>query len=265
MNKLEKIIADRKESIRERMTEKSILKTRTAAETMPPALDFRSSLIDNGENTRIIAEIKKSSPSADFGGDALNVVDIALSYEKAGASALSVLTEPNYFSGSINDLRMIKRSVQIPVLCKDFIVDPFQIYDAKAAGADAVLLIAAILDSYELHDYISICNTLSIAPFVEVTNNSDIEKALNCEIDWIGINCRDLTTFELDIKKFAELISLIPDDFLVVAESGIKNSSDLEYINEMGIHAALIGSLFMKTADPGKALENLFGDSNDQS
>ncbi|MCH8929115.1 MAG: indole-3-glycerol phosphate synthase TrpC [Candidatus Marinimicrobia bacterium] len=264
MNKLEKIISDRKEAVTRRMKEKSILKTRAAAEAMPPVLDFRSSLANRDSKTQIIAEVKKSSPSADFGGNSLNVVDIALGYEKAGAAALSVLTEENYFSGSINDLRMIKKSVHIPVLCKDFIVDPFQIYDARAAGADAVLLIAAVLDSYELHDFISICNTLSIAPFVEITNTSDIEKALNCDIDWIGINCRDLKTFELDLKRFAELLPLIPDDFLIVAESGIKSSEDLKYINDLGIYAALIGSLFMKTDNPGKALEKLFGESDDK-
>ena len=263
MNKLEKIISDRKESMSMRMKEKSMLKIRTAAEAMPPALDFRSSLVSTASKTRIIAEVKKSSPSDDFGGNSLDVVDIALGYEKAGAAALSVLTEENYFLGSINDLRMVKKSVHIPVLCKDFIVDPFQIYDARAAGADALLLIVAVLDSYELHDFVSICRTLGIAPFVEVTNASDIDKALNCKIDWIGINCRDLKTFKLDLKKFAELLPLIPDDFLVVAESGIKNSQDLKYINNLGIHAALIGSLFMKTENPGNALKNLIGASDD--
>lgn len=265
MNKLEKIIADRKDSISKRMQEKSILKTRSAAEAMPPPLDFRSSLIGGNSNTKIISEVKKSSPTDDFGGDRLNVVDIALGYEKAGAAAISILTEPNYFSGSINDLRIVKEAVTIPVLCKDFIVDPFQIYDARAAGADAVLLIASTLDSYELQDFISICKMVGIAPFVEVTNTSDMDKALNCKIDFIGINCRDLTTFDLDIKKFAELKPLIPDDFLAVAESGIKNSEDLKYINDLGIYSALIGSLFMKTENPGKALENLIGTTDDQS
>ena len=156
MNKLDKIISDRKEAISKRMKEKSMLKTRAAAEAMPLVLDFRSSLVSNDSKTRIIAEVKKSSPSDDFGGGSLNVVDIALGYEKAGAAALSVLTEENYFLGSINDLRRVKESVNIPVLCKDFIVDPFQIYDARAAGADAVLLIAAVLDSYELQDFVSI-------------------------------------------------------------------------------------------------------------
>lgn len=263
MNKLDKIISDRKESVTERMNDKSISKTRAAAEAMPPVLDFRSSLVNGDSKTSIIAEVKKSSPSDDFGGNSLNVVDIALGYENAGAAALSVLTEENYFLGSINDLRRVKKSVHIPVLCKDFIVDPFQIYDARAAGADAVLLIAAVLDSYELHDFISICRTIGITPFVEVTNASDIDKALNCKIDWIGINCRDLRTFEFDLKRFAELLPLIPDDFLVVAESGIKNRLDLKYINDLGIHAALIGSLFMKTQNPGEALKNLIGASDD--
>ena len=264
MNKLDKIISDRKEAISKRMKEKSMLKTRAAAEAMPPVLDFRSSLVSVDSKTRIIAEVKKSSPSDDFGGSSLNVVDIALGYEKAGAAALSVLTEENYFLGSINDLRRVKESVNIPVLCKDFIVDPFQIYDARAAGADAVLLIAAVLDSYELQDFVSICRTVGVAPFLEVTNTSDIDKALNCDIDWIGINCRDLRTFEFDLKRFAELLPLIPDDFLVVAESGIKNRQDLKYINDLGIHAALIGSLFMKTENPGDALEKLIGASDDQ-
>ncbi|MCH8288801.1 MAG: indole-3-glycerol phosphate synthase TrpC [Candidatus Marinimicrobia bacterium] len=265
MNKLEKIISDKREAVSRRMKEKSILRTRSDAEAMPPALDFRASLVNIATETRIIAEVKKSSPSADFGGNSLNVVDIAVSYERAGAAAISVLTEEYYFSGSMNDLRMIKASVDIPVLCKDFIIDPFQLYDARAAGADAILLIAAILDSYELPDFISICKTVGITPFVEVTDTSDIDKALNCDINWIGINCRDLKTFELDLKKIAELLPLIPDDFLVVAESGIKNSEDLNYINDLGIYAALIGSMFMKSDIPGRALEMLIGENHDKS
>ena len=127
-----------------------------------------------------------------------------------------------------------------------------------------MLIIAAVLDSYELQDFLSICRTVGIAPFLEVTNTSDIDKALSCNIDWIGINCRDLRTFEFDLKRFAELLPLIPDEFLVVAESGIKNRQDLEYINDLGIHAALIGSVFMKTENPGNALEKLIGRSDDQ-
>ena len=165
----------------------------------------------------------------------------------------------------MEDLANIKKSVQIPVLCKDFIIDPFQIYEARAAGADAVLLIAAILDSYELKDFISICRIVGITPFVEITNELDAEKALNIELELIGINCRDLKTFEIDRSVFKELSADIPESILVVAESGINDKEDLKMINELGIYSALIGSLFMKTDDPGKALRQLLSENHDQN
>ena len=265
MNRLDKIVTHRKEAITLRMKEKPILKIRADAEAMPSVLDFRKALISANGETRIISEVKKTSPTADFGGRSIDSVGIARAYESAGASAISVLTEPEFFSGSMEDLASIKKSVQIPVLCKDFIIDPFQIYEARAAGADAVLLIAAILDSYELKDFISICRIVGITPLVEITNESDAEKALNIELELIGINCRDLKTFEIDRSVFKELSADIPESILVVAESGINDKEDLKMINELGIYSALIGSLFMKTDDPGKALRQLLSENHDQN
>ena len=265
MNRLDKIVAHRREAIARRMKEKSILRIRTDAEVMPPVLDFRKSLISRNDETRIISEVKKTSPTADFGGKSLDAVSIAKDYEIAGAAVISVLTEPEFFSGSMEDLVNIKKSVRIPILCKDFIIDPFQIFEARAAGADAILLIAAILDSYELKDFISICRIVGIIPFVEITNESDAENALNNDLDVIGINCRDLKTFEIDRSVFKELSASIPESILVVAESGIKGKEDLLYINELGIYSALIGSLFMKTDDPGEALRGLLSENHDQN
>jgi len=265
MNRLDKIVTHRREAIARRMKEKSILRIRTNAEAMPPVLDFRKSLISTNGETRIIAEVKKTSPTADFGGKTLDAISISKDYESAGADAISVLTEPEFFSGSMEDLVNIKRSVRIPVLCKDFIIDPFQIFEARAAGADAILIIAAILDSYELKDFISICRVVGITPFVEITNESDAEKALNIELELIGINCRDLKTFEIDRSVFKELSADIPESILVVAESGINDKEDLKMINELGIYSALIGSLFMKTDDPGKALRQLLSENHDQN
>ena len=263
MNKLENILSHKKEAVARRMKDDSVLKTRTSAESMPPALDFRSALLSSDGKTRIIAEVKKTSPTADFGGDSIDAVSVAKGYESAGASAISVLTEEKFFSGSLSDLIAIKDSVGIPILCKDFIVDPYQIFEARAAGADAVLLIAAILDSYELKDFITISRQIGINPLVEITDRPDAEKALICEIDIIGINCRNLKTFETNKSVFEELHPLIPDDILVVAESGIKSRSDLLYINNLGIYSVLIGSMFMETNDPGAALGALLGDNDD--
>ena len=265
MNRLDKIVTHRREAIARRMKEKSILRIRTDAEAMLPVLDFRKSLISTDGETRIISEVKKTSPTADFGGKTLDAISIANDYESAGADAISVLTEPEFFSGSMEDLMHIKKSVHIPVLCKDFIIDPFQIYEARAAGADAILLIAAILDSYELKDFISICRIVGIVPFVEITNESDAENALNNDLDIIGINCRNLKTFELDRSVFKELSANIPESILIVAESGVNCKEDLSYINELGIYSALIGSLFMKTDDPGEALRGLLSENHDRN
>ena len=265
MNRLDKIVTHRIEAIARRIKDKSVLKIRTDAESMPPVLDFRKSLISTNGETRIISEVKKTSPTADFGGKSLDAVRIALAYESAGASSISVLTEPEFFSGSMEDLLNIKKSVRIPILCKDFIIDPFQIYEARAAGADAILLIAAILDPYELKDFISICRLVGIAPFVEITDESDAENALNNDLDLIGINCRNLKTFELDRSVFKELSANIPKSILIIAESGINGKEDLSYINELGIYSALIGSLFMKTDDPGEALRGLLSENHDRN
>ena len=265
MNRLDKIVTHRREAIKRRMKEKSVLRIRRDAEAMPPVLDFRKSLVSTEGETRIISEVKKTSPTADFGGKTLDAISISKDYESAGADAISVLTEPEFFSGSMEDLVNIKKSIRIPVLCKDFIIDPFQIYEARAAGADAILLIAAILDSYELKDFISICRIMGIVPFVEITNESDAEDALNNDLDIIGINCRNLKTFELDRSVFKKLSANIPESILIVAESGIYGKEDLSYINELGIYAALIGSLFMKTDDPGGALRKLLKENHDQN
>ena len=265
MNKLDKILAVRRENVERRMKEKSILKIRADARAMPPVLDFRNSLNSINGETRIIAEVKKSSPTADFGGKSFDAVAIALGYESAGASAISVLTEPDFFLGSLEDLIGVKESVRIPVLCKDFIIDPYQIYEARAAGADAILFIAALLDPYELKDFVSICEIVGIIPFVEVTNEIELEHALNCDLDLIGINCRNLKTFELDLSVFKKLYHKIADNFVVVAESGIKGKEDLLYINDVGIYSALIGSLFMRTNNPGEALRKLLSENNGES
>jgi len=220
---------------------------------MQPPLDFYSTAIADS-SPKVISEIKKASPSKGLICENFDPVKIAKSYEINGASAISVLTDEKFFQGSLEYLSRIKTVVDIPLLRKDFTIDPYQIYEARAHGADIVLLIAAILDKAQIKEYLEIVDSLNMNAIVEIHNHEELEKVFDTGCNIIGINNRDLKTFEVDLSTTVELIKYIPEDVLVISESGISNPDDIKMLRKLGVNTFLIGESFMKSDDPGGTL-----------
>lgn len=197
----------------------------------------------------VIAEHKRRSPSAGAIREDLTLKEVVAAYERGGAAALSVLTEGEHFGGSLDDLRAARSAATLPILRKDFIVDAYQLHEALAAGADAVLLIVAALPEPELARLHEQAGTLGLAALVEVHDQRELEVAVSIGADLIGINNRDLTTLEVDTHRTLELAPLVPDGALVVAESGFRQAGDLEQLAEVGVDAVLIGEALMRSAD----------------
>jgi len=204
-----------------------------------------------------ICEVKKASPSKGVIAEDFPYLRIAREYEAAGAAAISVLTEPDYFLGSDQYLREIAGAVSIPALRKDFVIDSYQIYEAKLLGAKAVLLICALLDDKSLAEYIKIAGELGLSSLVEIHNEAEAEQAINAGAKIIGINNRDLKTFGVDLNVTARLRSLIPAGVLTVTESGIKSPEDVRALSGLGIDAALVGESLMRAPDKKLFLEEL--------
>lgn len=204
-----------------------------------------------------ICEAKKASPSKGIIADEFPYVDIARAYEAGGAAAISVLTEPYYFLGSDEYLKEIKKNVSIPVLRKDFIVDEYQIYEAKVIGADAVLLICSLLSKERLTEYIKICETLGLSALVEAHTEEEIDKAIGSGAKIIGVNNRNLKDFTVDFENCKRLKSLIPQDVIYVAESGVSSPEDVRSLKEASVDAVLMGEYLMRSADRVKTLREL--------
>jgi len=209
------------------------------------------------EKPRIIAEIKRSSPSAGPLRPELVPAVLAKSYQEAGAAAISVLTEKNYFRGSLDDLRRVKETVRIPVLQKDFILEPYQVYEARAFGADAILLIAALHSQEMLKELFSLADSLGLSVLLEIHDETELEKALLTGAGIIGVNNRNLTTFEVDLKTSFRLLPMIPEDRIKVIESGLKGRDDIKRLMEKGASAFLIGESLLRAPEPAAALANL--------
>ena len=218
---------------------------------------FQKSL--SREGLSFICEVKKASPSKGVIAETFPYLDIAKDYEKAGAAAISCLTEPFYFQGSDAYLEAIAREVQIPVLRKDFTVDPYMIYEAKAMGADAVLLICAILTEEELRSDLELAEHLGLSALVETHSEEEIEMAKRCRAKIIGVNNRDLHTFQVDLQTSASLRRLVPQEIIFVSESGIRTPEDIRLLKENGTDALLIGETLMREPDKRKALTCLGG------
>lgn len=224
----------------------------------PPTRPFRQSL--TGDSIKLIAELKKASPSKGLLCSNFEPVKLARDYEASGAAAISVLTEKKYFQGSLDYLELVKSVTKnLPVLRKDFIIDRYQLYEARAYGADAALLIVAALTELELKSFIKEANDLSLAPLVEVHNLMELNIALKSGADLIGINNRDLKTFKVDLETTFQLIKSIPEDKVVVSESGINNRHDLEQLAQAGVDAVLVGESIVTAADPGAKIKELIG------
>lgn len=224
--------------------------------TVQPPRDFYKA-IDHGGELRIIAEVKKASPSKGVLRDDFDPVKIALSYANAGASALSVLTDEKFFSGSLSYLRKIRQAVEIPLLRKDFIIDPYQVYESRLYGADALLLIVSALGQDLLKELLRLTRSLGMNAVVEVHDESELARALDAESRIIGINNRDLGTFEVDLDVSARLSGNIPDGVIAIAESGIASGEDIKKLRGKGVHVFLVGEKFMKAPDPGLELKEL--------
>ena len=206
-----------------------------------------------------ICEVKKASPSKGIIAEDFPYVQIAKDYEKAGASAISVLTEPEWFKGSNVYLKEISQNVNIPLLRKDFTVCEYQIYEAKTLGASAVLLICAILDTDTLKKWISICDSLGLSALVEAHTEEEVMSAINAGARVIGVNNRNLKDFTVDLTTCTRLRKLVPNDILFVGESGIKTNDDIEKLRKSGVNGVLIGETLMRNADKKAALEKLNG------
>ena len=226
------------------------------ASLMPPARDFVEAL--RSGNPAVIAEVKRSSPSAGRIREADPAAQAA-AYEEAGAAAVSVLTEPRHFDGSLADLGAVRRVVDIPVLRKDFIVDPAQVIEARAEGADAVLLIATCLSIDELLALEALTRDLGMAALVEAFGDEDLERALRTPAEAIGVNARDLESLEVDENRALRLLGAIPDERIAVFESGIAERAQVERATTAGAGAILVGTALMQAEDPAAKLRELLG------
>lgn len=256
---LEKIIETKKEEVAQSKNNIPLADLQDRIRGLNPCRNFAAAI--GGKSCRIIAEVKCASPSRGRLVENFDPVKIAGIYEKNGASAISVLTDEKYFAGQKNYLSQIKQKVQLPLLRKDFIVDSYQIYESRAIGADAVLLIVRILGA-GLGEFLALARELEVAALTEVHTAAELEIALAAGADIIGINNRNLDTFVTDINTCRELVGFIPQGKTVVAESGISRRSDIETIMKSGIHAFLIGEALITAPDIGQKLKEFRGESD---
>ena len=254
---LDKIVETKRREVAERKRKRPLAELDEIIASMPPTRDFAKA-IGTGD-CPVIAEVKRRSPSRGVLRADFDPVGIAREYERHGAAAISVLTDATYFGGSDADLTAVKAAVLLPVLRKEFIIDPYQIHEARAIGADALLLIAAILTDDELRAYRQRAEALSLAALVEVHDARELERALASGASILGINNRDLKTFVTDIGTSAALAPLIPKDRIAVAESGIRTRDQIEALIGAGIRAFLIGETLIAAPDSGAKLKELLG------
>lgn len=244
---LDEIMAHHREQLPKLMRQTPLADLRAFAQVTPPARDFYAALKKQGVS--LIAECKKASPSKGLMVPDYDPVKLAKTYQKAGASCISVLTDARHFQGNLEHLRDVKESVKIPVLRKDFIFDPYQVYEARVAGADAVLLIAAVLSQNEMASLLKLVHQLGMNALIEVHTEAELEWVLSLNPKIVGVNNRNLQTFEVDFDNTARLRQLIPDDVVVVGESGLKTNNDVRRMAEIGVDAILVGETLVKSKD----------------
>jgi indole-3-glycerol phosphate synthase len=252
---LDKIIAQKREEVEQRRKVATIVYLQERITWQRPTLDLALAL--KSDHIQLIAEVKQASPSRGMLSSNFNPLELAQTYAEGGAAAISVLTEANYFMGSIDYLPAIKEVVGLPLLRKDFIFDPYQIYESRAYGADALLLIAAILSREQLKELASLSHSLGLKCLVEVHNEGEVERAVVSEVEIIGINNRDLNTFAVDITTSRRLRPLIPQEQIVVSESGIKSKRDIEKLIKWGVDAVLVGETLVTANDVRAKIKEL--------
>lgn len=251
---LSDLVAGALQDASERRAVRSLADVEADALARPAALDALSALAPR-DSVHIIAEIKRSSPSRGLLAEIPDPTVLAQVYEAGGASAISVLTEGRRFSGSLEDLEAVRASVTVPVLRKDFIAEPYQVFEARAAGADLVLLIAAALEQPVLAELFDLINQLGMTPLVETHSADEVERALDVGADLVGVNARNLSTFELDRDLFGELADRIPAGVIKIAESAVSTPADVAHYRRAGADVVLVGEALV-TGDPASALRD---------
>jgi indole-3-glycerol phosphate synthase len=257
---LKKIVAVKHEEIAQASQKKSLAMVRADAESRVLTRDFIGAIqhkINQGQSA-VIAEIKKASPSKGVLRADFIPADIAQSYAEHGAACLSVLTDAQFFQGSVDYLKQARASCDLPVLRKDFMVDAYQVYEARAMGADCILLIAACLDDAQMKDLEAIALSLDMAVLVEVHDAEELNRALKLKTPLVGINNRNLRTFEVSLDTTIGMLKDVPSDRILVTESGILTPADVQKMREAKVNAFLVGEAFMRAPDPGQALADLF-------
>ncbi len=259
---LDKILATKHQEVAAAQTKESLAELRRRVgelEDQPRGFARALRIMAESGGTPIIAEVKKGSPSKGIIRPDFDPVEIADCYQSAGASCLSVLTDEQYFYGHLSYLNLIREQVSLPLLRKDFIIDPYQVAQARVAGADAILLIAAALDDDTLEELALMASELRLDTLLEVHDAAELERALRLPVDLIGINNRNLRTFVTDLGVTEQLAGRIPREQLAIAESGINNRADIERLQAAGAGAFLVGESLMREADIGLKLQSLLG------
>ncbi len=261
---LEEIVWQKETEVDQMRESVPLVELRKRVQTAPPLRDFLQALRSGKTHPALIAEVKKASPSKGVIREDFDPVAIAKAYSQGGASAISVLTDKKFFQGSWDNLAQVRAAVDLPVLCKDFIIYPYQIYLARSYGADAVLLIAAILSDQDLQYFIKIANALSMTPLIEVHTLGELDRVLPLDgVTLVGINNRNLEDFSVDLQTTCQILAargnqLQERGITVVSESGLHTTTDLEGVASAGATAVLIGESLVKQPDPAKAIASLF-------
>jgi indole-3-glycerol phosphate synthase len=257
---LKKILQRKQQEIAERSKRLPINLLQQLAENAEPVRGFVEAIerkLAVGQSA-VIAEVKKASPSKGVLRADFRPAEIALSYESGGAACLSVLTDQDFFQGHEDYLKQARTACQLPVIRKDFIIDPYQVFEARAIGADCILLIVAALDDDQLEQLSQLAIQLEMDVLVEVHNEEELHRAMVLNLPLMGINNRDLHTFETSLETTIKLLNFIPDETIVITESGILGKEDVAFMREHGVNGFLVGEAFMRAEDPGEALANLF-------
>jgi indole-3-glycerol phosphate synthase len=255
-NILQRIVATKKQEVEIAIRQRPLRDLMAAAQTAPPARDFLAPL-RVAPPIRLIAEVKKASPSKGIIREHFDPVAIAKDYEAGGASCLSVLTDVQYFQGHLDYLKAVKLAVSLPVLRKDFVIHPYQVFEARVAGADAVLLIAECLSRQELRGLYQLVRELGMVALIELHESANLDNVLNTGTELIGINNRDLTTFEVNLERTIQLRKRIPLDRIVVGESGIATHADALKLQKNNIQGMLVGESLMRVPDIRQAVVDL--------
>jgi indole-3-glycerol phosphate synthase len=253
--RLDELVGATREGVHRRMRERPLAEVEREAGSQPEGRPFAEALARPG--TSLIAEHKRRSPSAGTIREGLSCADVVSAYERGGAAALSVLTEEAHFGGSLADLREARAASELPVLRKDFTIDPYQLYEAKAAGADAVLLVVGAMSQDELAALYRETHALDLDAIVEIHDEEELDAALEVDADVLGINNRDLEDFSVDIQRTFDLLHDVPAGKVVVSESGIHTREQIDELEQVGVDAVLIGEALMRAPDPEEAVRQL--------